>query len=197
RRGMGVRSIGIKTLLMGVLFLYLIGNMVGHNYHDLYRDRSATIWGARAHFTYLVLFIAMAVYRKVEAWQQGNTTKPSSWGNPNRLAEVLQMNPWFESTGSSYRSVVMEPLAVVVLGLFFAVVLQNWFGWYLVLVGCLFFHWLLQIHLKEREAVLDGREMTLALRASSSNEPEESRATPQVSAPQMRDGKGLEGGEKV
>src|SRR6185295_46469 len=41
------------------------------------------------HFTYLILFVAMAVYRKVEAWRCRSFVDPNTCGARSRLAELL------------------------------------------------------------------------------------------------------------
>lgn len=165
RKSMGVRAITVKDLVIGILFLYFVGNIVGHNYHDLYRDVASTVWGARVHFSYLVLALAMSVYRKVEAWQQRTVTNPSSWGTRSRLSQFLAQLVGVKE--GLFADVVIEPLAVVLVGLFAGLVLRNWFGWYLVLAGCLFFWWLLRARLQKRDAALDIREMTLAAQDAS------------------------------
>jgi hypothetical protein len=135
RTGIGTRAIETKELLCATAFLYIAGNMVGHNYHDFYRDRSATILGARVHFSYLVLFVVMAGYRKFEAWRLRNIIDPDGFGPPSRL-----IHWWHRLTGPRGASIefVSEPLFVILCGLALALVFHIWFGWYLVLTGCLF-----------------------------------------------------------
>jgi hypothetical protein len=142
RTGMGSEVVAVPDIVAGTAFLYIVGNMVGHNYHDFYRDRNATIWGARIHFAYLVSFLVMAVYRRVDAWRLQNSIDSGSFGRPSRLSQLLRTHVAWPKC-DLLRQTLLEPLLVTMIGLGCAIILRNWFGWYLIIVGCLLFHWTL------------------------------------------------------
>jgi len=158
RSDMGVRTISIKRILVGMVFLYLVGNMIGHNYHDFYRNRTLTIAGAVVHFTYLILFLVMAMYRRFCAGQLEDRIRPSFPGVNSKLAKLC---PTYRILPDCrfYQSVVVTPLTVILAGLV-AVELQNWFGWYLVLTGCLLFYKLIYERYWEREARLNALNLS-------------------------------------
>jgi hypothetical protein len=158
RQGLGVRVVSIKNIVIGVIFLYFVGNMIGHNYHDLYRDRDSTIWGARVHFTFLVLFVVMAVYRRVDAWRLGKTIKAMDFGEPSTFAQFLPTHGQWAPRGGIYEQVLAEPLAVILIGLVFGIALRNWFGWYLVITGCLLFYVYVYSYCRRREKRLDDSD---------------------------------------
>jgi hypothetical protein len=158
RADMGVRTVSLKRILVGTIFLYLVGNMIGHNYHDFYRNRTLTIAGAVVHFTFLILFLVMALYRRFRAGQLEDRIRPSFPGVNSKLAKLC---PTYRILPDSrfYQSVVVTPLTVILAGLV-AVELQNWFGWYLVLTGCLLFYKLIYERYWEREARLNALNMS-------------------------------------